>query len=52
MAIVKVVLALATRRLNVRHVQRDVWRSFAVWIVLALEFALGADIVRTVIAPT
>ncbi len=28
------------------------FRGFAVWIVLALEFALGADIVRTAIAPT
>lgn len=26
--------------------------SFAGWIILALEFALGADIVRTAIAPT
>jgi uncharacterized membrane protein len=51
-AIVKVVSALATRTLDGRTVRRGVWMSFAVWIILALEFALGADIVRTAIAPT
>lgn len=51
-AIVKVVAALAARTLDARTVRRGVWMSFAVWIILALEFALGADIVRTAIAPT
>lgn len=51
-AIVKIIAALATRSLDGRKVRRDVWMSFAVWIILALEFALGADIVRTAIAPT
>jgi uncharacterized membrane protein len=51
-AIYKVVAALATRTLDARKVRREVWMSFAVWIILALEFALGADIVRTAIAPT
>jgi uncharacterized membrane protein len=32
--------------------RREVWTRFAGWIVLALEFALAADIVRTAIAPT
>ena len=31
---------------------RSVWRRFARWIVLGLEFALAADIVLTAIAPT
>ena len=31
---------------------KAVWLSFAVWILLALEFALGADIIRTAISPT
>ncbi|MET0586959.1 MAG: DUF1622 domain-containing protein [Novosphingobium sp.] len=31
---------------------RQVWLEFAAWILIALEFALGADIVRTAIAPT
>lgn len=32
--------------------RRGVWLGFAGWILLALEFALGADIVRTAIAPS
>ena len=51
-AIFKVGFAVASRRISTRAIRRDVWTSFAVWIVLALEFALGADIVRTAIAPT
>ena len=31
---------------------RSTWLRFAAWILLALEYALGADIVRTAIAPT
>ncbi len=33
-------------------VRRTIFVGFAGWIILALEFALGADIVRTAIAPT
>jgi uncharacterized membrane protein len=32
--------------------QRQVWSRFARWLVLALEFALAADLLRTVISPT
>jgi uncharacterized membrane protein len=32
--------------------RKAIWLRFAVWILLALEFALAADIARTVIAPT
>jgi uncharacterized membrane protein len=32
--------------------RRAVWLRFAGWILLSLEFALGADIVRTAIAPS
>ena len=32
--------------------RRDVWVRLGVWLLLALEFELAADIVRTVIAPT
>lgn len=32
--------------------RRATWLRFAGWIILALEFALGADIIRTAIAPT
>ncbi|MEM7191444.1 MAG: DUF1622 domain-containing protein [Pseudomonadota bacterium] len=31
---------------------RMIWLKFATWILLALEFALAADIVRTAVAPT
>ena len=31
---------------------RLIWLKFATWILLALEFALAADIVRTAVAPT
>jgi uncharacterized membrane protein len=32
--------------------RRDVWTRFALWLVLALEFTLAADIVRTAIRPS
>jgi uncharacterized membrane protein len=31
--------------------RRELWLRFAGWILLSLEFALGADIIRTVISP-
>ena len=31
---------------------RAIWLRFATWILLALEFALAADLVRTAVAPT
>lgn len=31
---------------------RQIWLRFATWILLALEFALAADLVRTAVAPT
>ncbi|MGH6865864.1 MAG: DUF1622 domain-containing protein [Methyloceanibacter sp.] len=31
---------------------RKIWLKFATWILLALEFALAADLVRTAVAPT
>lgn len=32
--------------------RRHVWVSLGMWLLLALQFALGADIVRSVISPT
>lgn len=32
--------------------RREIWLRYAGWILLALEFALAADIVRTAVAPT
>ncbi len=31
---------------------REIWLRFATWILLALEFALAADLVRTAVTPT
>ena len=31
---------------------RAIWLRYATWILLALEFALAADLVRTAVAPT
>jgi uncharacterized membrane protein len=32
--------------------RRQIWTRFAMWLVLALEFTLAADIVRTAIHPS
>jgi uncharacterized membrane protein len=33
-------------------VRKQAWRRFGMWLLLALEFELAADIIRSVIAPT
>jgi uncharacterized membrane protein len=33
-------------------VRREAWQQFARWLLLALEFELGSDIIRSAIAPT
>lgn len=45
-------LALGWRKISGQGLKRVVWVRFASWILLSLEFALAADIVRTAIAPT
>ena len=32
--------------------RRGIWMRFAAWILLSLEFTLGADVIRTAIAPS
>jgi uncharacterized membrane protein len=32
--------------------RKEIWTRFALWLVLALEFTLAADIVRTAIRPS
>jgi uncharacterized membrane protein len=32
--------------------KREVWLQFATWLVLALEFELAADVLRTTVAPS
>jgi uncharacterized membrane protein len=39
-------------RRNTPGARKDVWRGFAVWLVLALEFQLAADIIHSVVAPS
>jgi uncharacterized membrane protein len=42
---------MAQRRVGMRTI-KDIWLRLAGWILLSLEFQLGADIVRTSISPT
>ena len=37
---------------HVAGARRSAWTDFARWLILALEFELGADIIRTAIAPS
>lgn len=50
-ALVRTFTELPGRRMY-REARRETWLRFAAWILLALEFALAADIIRTAIAPT
>ncbi|HEX8816747.1 MAG TPA: DUF1622 domain-containing protein [Terriglobales bacterium] len=49
-AIAALVAALVRRKIPIDPLA--VFRSFAGWLVLALEFLLAADILRTAISPT
>lgn len=48
------VFCVARQLIRGRHPgdRAGIWMSFARWLILALEFALGADIIRTAIAPS
>jgi uncharacterized membrane protein len=46
------VIAAVFRRSADELEGRQIWIRFATWILLALEFALAADLVRTAVAPT
>ncbi len=50
--VMRTALVVGRRHTSTRRERRSVWTGFAGWIILALEFALAADIVRTAIAPT
>jgi uncharacterized membrane protein len=50
-AFVGAVLAVARGR-SKSGLRKEVWLRFGVWLLLALEFELAADIVRSAIAPT
>lgn len=50
-ALAGLVSACIERRMDIARA-RAVWVRFAASILLALEFALGADLVRTAVAPS
>jgi uncharacterized membrane protein len=45
-------LAFGWKRPVVHGARKAVWRQFGTWLLLGLEFALAADIIRSVISPT
>lgn len=45
-------LARAGPRLGDPRLKKRIWVGFASWIIIALEFALAADIVDTAITPS
>jgi uncharacterized membrane protein len=51
---IECVVRVATAALSggSRHDLRDVWLRYAGWLVAALTFQLGADILETAIAPS
>lgn len=51
-AFAQLLLGVIARAHPVAGYIRRVWLRFAAWILVSLEFALGADIIRTAIAPT
>jgi uncharacterized membrane protein len=44
--------ALRTRGLEGLRHARHIWMGFAIWLMLGIELTLGADIVRTALAPS
>src|SRR6185436_352974 len=45
-------LRIAVLRQGDQRAMRDVYLSFARWLVLALEFELASDVLRTAVSPT
>ncbi len=52
MAVFNIVAGIFAQTRPMPQLVRGVWQRFAAWILISLEFALGADIIRTAIAPT
>ena len=48
----KAIAAHVVRRGALSNDVRKIWLHYAGWIVLALEFALAADLIRTVVEPS
>jgi uncharacterized membrane protein len=51
-ALTRVIVTLVRGRASDVSARQTIFVAYAGWIILALEFALAADIVRTAIAPT
>jgi uncharacterized membrane protein len=52
---IKAFIALARRLFSGEAVAphvRKIWLHYAAWILLALEFALAADLIETIVAPS
>lgn len=50
-ALIGVITAIISGNAN-EMTGREIWLKFATWILLGLEFALAADLLRTAVAPT
>jgi uncharacterized membrane protein len=46
------ILGLVGRGRATHGQRKEIWRRFAVWLLLGLEFELAADIIRSVVSPT
>lgn len=51
-AIVKILVFFFSRRKKLNEAKEEIRLTLGMWLVLALEFALAADILRSTIAPT
>ena len=45
-------LGLAARPSTSHGARKEIWRRFATWLLLGLEFELAADIIGSVISPS
>ena len=45
-------LGLAGKSSVTHGARKAIWQRFGTWLLLGLEFALAADIIRTVVSPT
>ena len=45
LTLIRMGAAMVRREFSQTGVRREVWRTLAVWLIMALEFALAADVV-------
>jgi uncharacterized membrane protein len=45
-------LGLAAKPSTPHGARKEIWRRFATWLLLGLEFELAADIIGSVVSPT